>query len=88
MGWGIKMRLWFAGTLVVLMASWQPVAAQTQNPILKANAPVEVCGIWIKPRVYARVVVTETQVCLAAWKTPIQPRWRANCAFRCGKIRR
>ncbi|MEO5338061.1 MAG: SUMF1/EgtB/PvdO family nonheme iron enzyme [Magnetospirillum sp. WYHS-4] len=58
------MRLWFAGTLVVLMALWQPVAAQTQNPILKANSPVEVCGIWIKPRVYARVVVTETEVCL------------------------
>jgi Ca-activated chloride channel family protein len=58
------MRLWLAGSLVVPMALWQPAAAQTQTPILKENSPVEVCGIWIKPRVYARMVVTETEICL------------------------
>lgn len=58
------MHLWLAGTVLVLMSLWQPAAAQTQNPIVRANSPIEVCGIWIKPRLYARVVVTQTEICL------------------------
>lgn len=61
------MRTWFTVALLFLMSLSQPAAAQTQNPIIRTNVsgqPIEVCGIWIKPRFYARVVVTETEICL------------------------
>jgi Ca-activated chloride channel family protein len=60
------MRIWFAVVLLFLSLA-QPAAAQTQSPIIRtnfSNQPIEVCGIWIKPRLYARVVVTETEICL------------------------
>jgi len=59
------MRTWFTVTALFVLAFWQPAAAQTANPIIKTNGQaVEVCGIWIKPRLYARTVVTQTEICL------------------------
>jgi Ca-activated chloride channel family protein len=59
------MRTWFTVTALFVLALWQPAAAQTANPIIMTNGqPVEVCGIWIKPRLYARTVVTQTEICL------------------------
>ncbi|MBF0324485.1 MAG: DUF2135 domain-containing protein [Alphaproteobacteria bacterium] len=61
------MRTWFTGIVLALTVLSQPVAAQMQPPIIRATSgkePIEVCGIWIKPRIYARVVVTETEICL------------------------
>lgn len=64
MGEGGKMRTWFTVTLLYLMSLVQPAAAQTPSTMVKSEQPIEVCGIWIKPRFYARVVVTETEICL------------------------
>jgi Ca-activated chloride channel family protein len=58
------MRRLLAITLICLMWLLQPAAAQTPGSIVKSRQPIEVCGIWIKPQFYARVVVTETEICL------------------------
>lgn len=58
------MRIRIATTLLCLMSLLPPAAAQTSSPIITSKQPIEVCGIWIKPRFYARMVTTETEICL------------------------
>jgi tetratricopeptide (TPR) repeat protein len=71
------MRTWFAVTVLYLMSLLQPAVAQTPAPIIKSKEPIEVCGIWIKPQFHARVVVTETEICLENFNsTPLEGELR------------
>ncbi|MGE5504642.1 MAG: DUF2135 domain-containing protein [Actinomycetota bacterium] len=58
------MRTWLTIALLCLMSLVQPALAQTPRSIIRSDEPIEVCGIWIKPQFYARIVATRTEICL------------------------